>query len=303
MPTVTSLSQYAVSNVGPLTTTFTAPPACTSPANVQLAPVQSPEMLTWAADCNLTRRYECTPSGNRISSAMASMDEANPAYGFQIPYYSPGLICPSGWVTVGMLAKSADGKESRSGVFAPQTTTTSVNGDQAADLPMGPAFPAPMDVFEAALLPSETAALCCPGSFTPAQAGGWCYSTLPSYTPTLGCVRFLPVSDIMGVSTQVIGPDGGTTPAVELSLTATAPATQTSVTTFAPGAAAELVGVSVENMVTLVYRAADVSATSAPSGLKGLRGSRRSIWDGEGANFALAIAMVAAVLGSFAVLA
>ena len=269
-------------------------------------------MITWAADCNLTPRYGCTPSGDKISSAIASIDTANPAFGFQIQYYSPGLICPSGWVTVGSAEIRADGGRTESGVFLPTQTAmaTSTGGAGSADgsdsLPIGPMFPEPIDVLAAALLPSETAILCCPSSFTPAQSAGWCYSTLPSYTPTLGCVRFLPLSDITDVSTQLVQADGSTTPAVLLTLTATAPATETSVTTFAPEAAAELVGVTVQNMVTLVHRAADVTAASASSGIKGWRGRKRptgTVWDGEGANFALLVALVAAVFGSVVVLA
>jgi hypothetical protein len=314
MPTATSLSQYTLTDLGPLTTTFTAPTTCATPANIQVAPRESPESITWAANCILTQRYECTPSGDKVSSAMATMDTADPAFGFQISYYSPGLICPSGWLTVGSVEIGGDGRRSGSGVFLPPqtaTTTTSTAGGGASSAdsdsdPPDPAFPQPLDVLADALLSSETAILCCPSSFTPAQSAGWCYSTLPSYTPSTGCVRLLPTSDIDEVSTQLVQADGSTSPAVLLTLTATAPATETILTTFAPDAVKDLVGLTVQNMVTLVHRAADVNASSATSGIQRWRGRRRptsSVWNREGANFALLIALVAAVLGLVVVLA
>jgi hypothetical protein len=64
-------------------------------------------------------------------------------------YFSPGLICPSGWATAGIAARSGTESPSLSGAFSLAASGTRRYGEG-------------MRVIVSALAPSETAALCCP---------------------------------------------------------------------------------------------------------------------------------------------
>ncbi|KAH7119312.1 hypothetical protein EDB81DRAFT_816082 [Dactylonectria macrodidyma] len=73
-------------------------------------------------------------------------------------YHSPGLVCPAGWATVGTAAKLNPTSTIISGAFnlSDEIPTSSHLGF----------FEPYLDVFLAALDPGETAALCCPSSYT-----------------------------------------------------------------------------------------------------------------------------------------
>jgi hypothetical protein len=87
-------------NFGPLTTSFTPPPRCkTDPAKEGLVEfhITSGSMTALSYDCGQANAYfiqypECYPS----SSGVSIFQTASKIYG---GYWSPGLICPSGWST------------------------------------------------------------------------------------------------------------------------------------------------------------------------------------------------------------
>jgi len=157
MPSATRVSEYALTNFGPLTSVFTPDAACaTSTGILQLAAKQSPYDLAFNVDCNVpTVGAKCFPSGSQLDARVSTVFK-NPGDNF-LGYFSPGVVCPSGWNTVGVAAKGNDGKVSTSGIF-----------DRPKDLgatptPTGlPLFNPPLNAFTAALDPGETAAVCCP---------------------------------------------------------------------------------------------------------------------------------------------
>jgi hypothetical protein len=152
MPTITSLSQYVFHNLGPLTTTFNVPLSCaTKSNNVVIAFKSDLTQIYGQPDCEHVTQGDCFPSGSAIDSLSSALSDS-PLRGYAVDYFSPGLHCPTNWVTVGMAARSADGAMSSNGIFTPKTITET---DFVA-------FPAYVNVLTAGLEPGETAALCCP---------------------------------------------------------------------------------------------------------------------------------------------
>ena len=129
MPSVTSLSQFTLQNLGPLTTTFTAPSSCATlqPA-VALARTQQPSVPYWLEDCDeLDDTLEdCRPSGKAYFDLVDRDGDDATAPVKVIPYFSPGLICPESWTTAGVAVKDADGSViSTSGLYALPTSAPS----------------------------------------------------------------------------------------------------------------------------------------------------------------------------------
>jgi hypothetical protein len=94
MPSVSSLSSISLSNLGPLTTTFTPPPSCLqSNVATMFAPASS-ESPIGHVDCKV-EPSRCLPSQPQLPT------ETAPPYSPEIVYFSPGLVCPAGWKTVG----------------------------------------------------------------------------------------------------------------------------------------------------------------------------------------------------------
>lgn len=76
-------------NLGPLTTTFKPPPSCSFPVVNQAV---DPPFVAWL----LQSCYTSTHATNDLACRPTPVASAHP--GIEWGYYSPGLICPSGWV-------------------------------------------------------------------------------------------------------------------------------------------------------------------------------------------------------------
>lgn len=200
MPSLSTLAHYTLANLGPLTTPFTAAPACATASAEQqhhlvgqlpwgeLADPRCPEDSgPWHAD-------GCFPSAARVASLHAGLTltevvVTSPAPDGDTPstvthqlvprlaeYFSPGVQCPAGWTTAGTLAYPA--------VATPAPTTG--DGTARPSITAPPHSPDGVGVFTAAanyterpewdqvwslklgevlaraLEPSETLAFCCP---------------------------------------------------------------------------------------------------------------------------------------------
>lgn len=160
MPTATSLSGLSLTNNGPLTTTFTAPASCSTAAfETVLGEAAYPSFILWAAQCQWLPPADCNPSGSAIRSIISAAEGANPTAGMIMVYHSPGLVCPSGWATVGAAAKLNPTSTSISGAF--NQSNVIPTDSQAIGDAVGFWEPA-LDIFMAALDPGETAVVCCP---------------------------------------------------------------------------------------------------------------------------------------------
>jgi hypothetical protein len=180
----TSLSHYTFTNVGPLTTTWTAPQSCVTQADVYLAATEIPDEPYLGSKC------DSSPLGNCYVGGATQIDEIYSINrdswdGYVAPYYSPGLSCPDKYTTAGIAIKDGDGKlVSSSGFFAPTTYGTMTIGPgpepytstqtryqgrnttrvstETVTTTWAPYTNPQWNVFMEALAPSETAVVCCP---------------------------------------------------------------------------------------------------------------------------------------------
>ncbi|KAF2474040.1 uncharacterized protein BDR25DRAFT_216579, partial [Lindgomyces ingoldianus] len=146
------------SNLGPLTTTFTPPAHCTRPV-VGCTTCSS----AWAAQSCFS--YNPTSKGAMDDTACwpkaTSYPRAPPLAG--LGFYSPGLLCPTGYTSACSAASRAPGDDLR--------TVIDNNG------PVSNSFQFP-------LIAGETAVGCCPTGFTctPYTQYGWqtCHAVISS---------------------------------------------------------------------------------------------------------------------------
>ncbi|CAK7242843.1 MAG: hypothetical protein STHCBS139747_004346 [Sporothrix thermara] len=316
MLTATVLDGYHLLNNGPLTTTFTAASSCTTAFTV-LAPVTQtdPPVIAWYADCSArVAPGVCSPPGAPLSSFVSLVGTADPRLDQLIIYYSPGYICPAGWTTAGLASRTSGGDsetitavEAVSGAFDVTSYLPTLTG--ADFVPPVPA------VLADALVPGETAMLCCPTSFT--GSGGACYSVIPTsvYKPTAGCLPFY-MESVQTHETGTYTIEGQTLTDALVVVTATGPqAVTTTTTVFAtptvtsgPDAVAlSYVGVLMYNAVLMVHQASDVAGTVTGTGAAGTAvatttGASQSAATRKTGLGAVAVGCMALVLSSLIVL-
>jgi hypothetical protein len=73
-------------------------------------------------------------------------------------YHSPGIYCPSGWETIGMVARDTSSALTSSGFLAPTTTTSTRTYNTVGYYDYQDAA----SVMKSILEPRQTMALCCP---------------------------------------------------------------------------------------------------------------------------------------------
>ncbi|CEJ82930.1 hypothetical protein VHEMI02969 [[Torrubiella] hemipterigena] len=170
-------------NAGPLTSTFTPPPSCTRPSDHGINIIYGNRTRGWSVECEetpITRVSLCKPSESKWLSEplhTASTDLGT------VRYYSPGLACPSGWVTSGVAVVGKDSQVSTSGrAFATDKPWTYPDYQP---LPFASYF---VDNME----PSETVVFCCPSGYDTNYFGG-CHSTAgdpKKFSYTTACAAF-----------------------------------------------------------------------------------------------------------------
>ncbi|KAF4495590.1 hypothetical protein FAGAP_8274 [Fusarium agapanthi] len=169
MPPATEYFGISVSNIGPLTTTYTPPPECTRATTDHLVYALESSLVYGfsSPDCVIDPYEKCLPSGAAMDSIIK--EYSNPKSGQGIhAFHSPGIHCPEGWTTAGLLAHGdKTGSAYRSGVF---TSTTSVNSSHP--LQMGSD-----EWWLKVLQPSETLAWCCQSGWA-SLPYGYCRSSI-----------------------------------------------------------------------------------------------------------------------------
>lgn len=151
MPTATSTIGWTLANAGPGPATHSVPTWCTE-SSYQIATATS-AYPAWDNQCSTTvGNAEC---GVRpTDSALAKEATSN---WHILPFYSPGPSCPSGWKTVGAIARPSEGPVTSSGLFKVD------DYDRYEAIDEGFAYDyQPRDVFGALLDPEETVIACCP---------------------------------------------------------------------------------------------------------------------------------------------
>ncbi|KAL5335761.1 hypothetical protein BJX70DRAFT_374392 [Aspergillus crustosus] len=135
-----SAGWYTFSNLGPLTTTFTRNPACTASDHMALWSFNSrlsTVNIRFDSQCTSTLEYnDCrpieTPASTTIPPAITftteeeilAYEKAQIRWRYRHYYYSPGLYCPTGWETMGFIARDASDSFTSSGILSSTTTPT-----------------------------------------------------------------------------------------------------------------------------------------------------------------------------------
>jgi|SRR5688572_17703804 hypothetical protein len=150
---------YTITNVGPLTTTFTAPSSCSTATDFYvIAPKDDWSTAIYGRpDCERPTLGKCFASGEAGDEIAKSAYESL-GQGF-IPYFSPGLHCPAGWTTVGTVAHA--GKADSTSLDSEGFFTNDLNPFDDSTDPRAAFLPVATLLVDA-LAPSETLVWCCP---------------------------------------------------------------------------------------------------------------------------------------------
>ncbi|CBF78329.1 hypothetical protein AN8612.2 [Aspergillus nidulans FGSC A4] len=177
MPSGTSTLGWSLANWGTLPATWTSS-SCTPSSIIYYAEDDDPDIPELFESCPSTTFDSCLPEptdSDLIDDFLSNQRN--------VPYWSPGVNCPSGWEAVGSAARPSDGDVTSSGIFTVGAIPTG-NWDIPDNDYIQLGF---HDAFGALLDPSETAVACCPSSMT-AGRNGICYSTLPDRDIRTVCI-------------------------------------------------------------------------------------------------------------------
>ncbi|CAM1503478.1 Fc.00g010690.m01.CDS01 [Cosmosporella sp. VM-42] len=191
---------YTVTNVGPLTTTFTAEASCATATQYQ-AVAYADNFVTRQAGrlvCPYPTLGNCYPSGE-VFDDIGSKASKSLGQGY-FPYFSPASLCPSGWTTAGVLASAGESNSasmSAAGIFTEDLWPYDNEGAQFA----AAALPA-ATIFANILDPSETLVWCCPSGHTVNIYGGCISSVRPlaTHRVTELCLLVYPSEDVVTVT-------------------------------------------------------------------------------------------------------
>lgn len=182
MPTTTEWFGATVTNLGPLTTTFT--PAASCATKIQDYALASTEgmlagqpLILLQPTCGFHADEACVPSASAARDLYEDQIATRRLKGYYA-FHSPGLYCPSGWETVGVAVSATEtGTESisASGIF---TVDWSAEGRKKPGFKSSP----PGIAFMRALDPGETLVWCCPAEHT-VDTRGQCTSSVSSFDP------------------------------------------------------------------------------------------------------------------------
>ncbi|CAG1998620.1 unnamed protein product [Fusarium graminearum] len=266
MPTATEFFGIAITNFGPLTTTYTPPPSCTTATTDHL--IYAIENVTGpyhgAPSCEHNLVQDCIPDGSSYDTLADKI--VNPwAYGF-FNYHSPGIYCPKGWTTAAVLGHGdKTGSELRSGAFtntqAPSSTFT------------GPSIIQPDKVWLSVLEPSETLAFCCPSGWDGIE-WGICATYIEHFSSsnhTGICVRDYyppqyPVVTVHTVEGEPVSGSAGVLSAVSASGTWSDQVEKLTGILLSPDLTSSLIVVRTLPAVPLIYKSSDIEATETGTG-------------------------------------
>ncbi|RSL56258.1 hypothetical protein CEP53_006837 [Fusarium sp. AF-6] len=291
MPSLTEYFGYGITNFGPLTTTFTAPSSCATETTDRIYYANSSNLAIQFGNPKCQGGYvgDCFPSGSAYDDYVTSYWE-RPIHA-KYPYFSPGLVCPHGWTTVGTFALAGNTSSiDATGVF----TKDPFEGFSGTRARVGP-----NKIWSNALKPSETLAYCCPSGYTGVN-GGACYSALgphEDYDYKSVCRAFYPDDALTTVYTVEGTP-------VTQGVYSVAPVTEKYTTTTV--AIADVTGkeeawgdwvvATVYPAVALVYQETDVAKAKEQGGSEGEDKDDSKDGDDENAASALSARGVAPML-------
>ncbi|KAL6231576.1 hypothetical protein BDW75DRAFT_38719 [Aspergillus navahoensis] len=270
MPSGTSTLGWTLANWGTLPATWTSS-SCTPSSVIYYAEDDDPDIPELFESCPSTAFDTCLPEPTASDLVDDYLSNQR-----NVPYWSPGVNCPSGWESVGSAARPSDGDVTSSGLFTVGAIPTG-NWDIPDNDYVQLGF---HDAFGALLDPSETAVACCPSSMTVGR-NGICYSTLPDRDIRTAC--FADYSNADGnlefISTTWVW--GGSTRTANIAVpTVTIPRTPTRTTTRTVEAdeTGDMVAATLQAPIYFVRRPGDDDGdgSSSDSGNNGSDGSGSS---------------------------
>ncbi|KAL5046148.1 hypothetical protein BDW71DRAFT_182894 [Aspergillus fruticulosus] len=250
MPISTSTIGWTLANVGPAPTTYSPAPSCTH-ASTLIIDWEQPYESQWGVNCDAVPD-DCLPKPT--DSLLRDEIKTN---GYIIPFYSPGVACPSGWEAIGSIAHPRETGE-------PVTSSGIFKVDEYDDYSDGSLVYVyqPGDAFGVLLDHGETVMACCPSSFFPVSFQTGCFSAVP-HTPSTGCSTEYPPRDVEIATTPIIL--NGTTTTVQLLMPMTTIPSATLVETNFRNTE-HLIGMSQMGPIYLVHQPSDLETkTSAPA--------------------------------------
>ncbi|KAL2842887.1 hypothetical protein BJY01DRAFT_248843 [Aspergillus pseudoustus] len=325
---------YTFSNFGPLTTTYTPSPQCSATDQMYIGYVNTDVgnlVPQYAVQCTTELAYysECMPTTTEASTTTppeftgTSYEEYDEWESSQIEwegygeYYSPGLECPAGWATVGMIGRDAGDKVTSSGILSPSKTTTVTRYTTGSDIYYYE-YEDKASVMKSFLEPEQTMAICCPSGMT-ADNYDACYSIVKTYTPTYGCQVYTGYNyDYGEATTTYLDPTDSVMSTVTYDTpTATHTTVETDTWRFDRDEQTYYSGLMYAPAITLLYHESDLQGatiaaasaasgdgngngteteTETPSNAARRLGASGSSWDGIGS--VLGVWIVAAALGA-----
>ncbi|KAF9878293.1 hypothetical protein CkaCkLH20_04331 [Colletotrichum karsti] len=266
MPTATSTDQYAITNLGPLTTVFTPPASCVTAApsgpNLWLAVRNAfgddRVAANYKKECGVASQGDCFPSGSQIDEAYSSATAKGISVAGTIDYFSPASACPDSYTTAGVASRVNGSVVSSSGIFVPPAVTVR-NGGNIVQNP-------PLNVLMQVLDEGETAVICCPQNWTVGINGG-CYSEVPAsvYGERTACLRVRDNDDYTEVTGSITYNNTIMTGRI-FSYTASSQAFSTRTTTLTASALTEsMYPVASRAAVTMIHKGS-VEETGGASG-------------------------------------
>ncbi|KAL4923162.1 uncharacterized protein BDV17DRAFT_277894 [Aspergillus undulatus] len=332
---------YTFTNLGPLTSTYTPAPSCTASDHIGIGALYGNSLsIEYAAQCTDSAKYlsECMPETTKAVTTttaepdyMSMSDEeyeeyiATHIYWIDYgSYYSPGVHCPAGWKTIGMVGRGDGDAYTVSGALGPtRAPTTQITATPTSSRPNDDDdyyyddyyedyyydYIHPASIMKSALAPRQTMAVCCPSGMT-LDGSNLCYSAVKDYKPTSGCNVYthydLDYSTSLYTITHTYGSDSNVRTRISDIPTATVTEVTTHTTSFKSTDQASYTGYSYAPAITLLHHESDVpaaenaSAQETPSNAAGRLAARALAWDGLGS--VVGIWGVAMVMGAAMVL-
>ncbi|KAK7914155.1 hypothetical protein PG985_011858 [Apiospora marii] len=281
MPTATEYFGYAAVNYGPLTTTFTADRSCATPTDnlwiYDEANSRKP-MIANVADCatatSTATNTACYPNDSKVHSLWSEIPHLENGIGVA-SYFSPGVACPSGWTTVGTMARATPAP-GPAGEPVAWNSTGSMAGDifEVANQPNYFGLPPLLEIYRQIMAPEETLAFCCPSGYQNKRDGN-CFSSVTPLTALKGWNGDLcwggtyhdyhaePVTTVMSssITTQFWSPVTSVEPRTTFTSHGTVPMTKV----YQPSQIDNMVVVKVVGVIPLIHRASDLPNAAAAS--------------------------------------
>ncbi|KAL4861452.1 hypothetical protein BDV12DRAFT_208009 [Aspergillus spectabilis] len=257
---------YTFSNLGPLTTTFTPAPTCTSSDQIALGYITSAAnydylYLDWQIQCSssIDSEKECMPATTPAPTTTSPPFESI-SYDELEEYYDSSVLTSSGvLVTTTTSTTTSTSTKTRHSTPGAYGYYTSDDDEYYEDI--WPGYTNAAFVLKDVLEPKQTMALCCPSGMT-ADSIGYCCSIVPDYKRTYGCQAYVCHNYEYGSATATYTSRSVVVTEIYPSATATEATMMTDATAFDSDETLYK-GMLYAPVITILHRKSDLEAAAA----------------------------------------